>query len=167
MSKRPQTTLCIGRILLSVIFLMSGVHKLTAWQSTAGRMAEQGMVAVHLFLAGAVILELGGGLSLLLGFRTKLGAVALIVFLIPTTVIFHDFWSHSGSEQQLQMIHFMKNIAILGGLFMTAGAGAGCCSVDHRRSTRSHQTAVDEKRVQTEIKHAAATNRGESHGVSH
>jgi putative oxidoreductase len=62
---------------------------------------------------------------LLLGCCTRLGTLALIVFLIPATVIFHDFWSVEGPEQQLQMAHFMKNLAILGGLLVVVGLGPG------------------------------------------
>lgn len=122
----------IGRLLLSAIFVMSGIHKLTAWQQTADQMQQEGMVAVEILLVGAIIFELGGGLSVLFGFKTWLGAFALIIFLIPTTLIFHDFWQYTGSAQQEQMIHFMKNLAIMGGLFALLGAGPGCCSIDRK-----------------------------------
>lgn len=131
---------CVGRVLLSLIFVLSGAHKLTAWQSTAESMKSEGMVAVPVFLAGAVLLELGGGLSLLVGWRSRLAAAGLIVFLVPTTLIFHDFWTYSGEEQQTQMMHFMKNLAILGGLFCALGAGAGCCSFDARREAARQKT---------------------------
>lgn len=122
-----------GRLLLSLIFVMSGVHKIMAWSDTASRMEAEGMPLVPLLLAGAIVFEIGGGLSVMLGIRARLGAAALIVFLIPTTLIFHDFWTFEGQEQQLQMIHFMKNLAIMGGLFVVAAVGpGGCCLVDGR-----------------------------------
>jgi putative oxidoreductase len=100
-------------------------------------MQKEGMEWVPLFLTGAIVFELGGGLSLLLGLRARLGAQALIVFLIPTTLIFHDFWTYTDArEMQNQMQHFMKNLAILGGLFFVLGTGAGCCSVDRWRRAR-------------------------------
>ena len=122
----------IGRILLSQIFLMSGIHKITAWDQTAASMTKEGMVAVPILLVGATVFEIAGGLSVLLGWRAKLGAFALIVFLIPTTLIFHDFWTYEGQQQQMQMAHFMKNLAIMGGLLVVLGYGAGCCSVDRK-----------------------------------
>jgi putative oxidoreductase len=122
----------IGRILLSLIFVMSGLQKITAWDQTAGYMAAKHMPVVPLFLTGAIALEVLGGLSVLTGFRARLGALALIVFLIPTTLIFHNFWAYTGQEQQMQMINFMKNLAILGGLFVVAGLGAGGLSLDSR-----------------------------------
>jgi len=122
-----------GRVLLSLIFIMSGIHKITAWGQTATGMEEEGMVAVPLLLAGAIVFELGGGLSVLFGCGSRLGASALVIFLIPTTLIFHDFWAHEGQERQMQMIQFMKNLAILGGLLMVVGLGPGCCAVDNRK----------------------------------
>ncbi|MGE0758509.1 MAG: DoxX family protein [Pirellulaceae bacterium] len=124
----------LGRVSLAAIFVMSGVHKLVAWSETAGRMTSEGMTAVPVFLAGAVACELLGGLSVILGWWARLGAVILVLFLIPVTGIFHDFWTYEGAEQQAQMIHFMKNLAILGGLCLLTGAGPGGLSIDGWRT---------------------------------
>ncbi len=72
---------------------------------------------------------------LLLGFKARVGAVLLIIFLIPATLIFHNFWAFEGMERQMQMIMFMKNLAILGGLLLVLGLGPGPISVDQRQST--------------------------------
>jgi len=122
----------LGRLLLSAIFLMSGANKLFRWSETADQMRAEGMVAVPFFLLMAVIFELGGGLSVLLGVKARLGALALIVFLVPVTLIFHDFWQYQGQAQMQQMIHFMKNTAILGGLCILMAHGAGTLSFDAR-----------------------------------
>jgi putative oxidoreductase len=119
-----------GRILISAIFLMSGVGKIMDWSGTAQSMENKGMVAVPLFLAGAIALELGGGLAILLGYWTRAAAVALIVFLVPTTLIFHNFWALDGPQQRMELINFMKNLAILGGLLKFAADGAGRVSLD-------------------------------------
>jgi putative oxidoreductase len=124
-------TFLFGRLLLSVIFILSGASKIMGWNQTAEMMAGEGMVAVTFFLAASIAVELIGGLCLLLGCGTRLGATALFLFLIPVTVIFHDFWAYQGREQQEQMIHFLKNLAIMGGLLVVVGAGAGAWSVDH------------------------------------
>ena len=121
-----------GRIALSAIFLLSGFNKITNWSGTADHMAHQGLPAVPLLLAGAIAFEILGGLSLLLGFFGRLGAAALIVFLIPTTLIFHAFWAVDPAQQQNQMIHFMKNLAILGGLLMAVAHGTGRYSLDRQ-----------------------------------
>ena len=126
---------CLGRVLLSLILVMSAIHKISAWNETAEQMTRVGIPAVPLMLMGAIVFELGGGLSVMFGVKARLGAVLLILFLIPTTAIFHDFWSHEGSERQMQMIQFMKNLAILGGLLLVASFGPGvCCVLGGRRT---------------------------------
>ena len=102
----------MGRILLSAIFLMSGLEKLTNFTGTQQYMANYGMPMTKFFLICAIILEIGGGLSILLGYRAKWGALALVIFLVPATLVFHTRFS-----DQIQMIMFMKNLAIMGGLF--------------------------------------------------
>lgn len=119
-----------GRLLLSFIFLMSGYGKIVGWSGTAGYMAKAGMPAVPLFLVLAIVFELGGSLMLLLGFRARFGALMLILFLIPTTLIFHHFWSFPPAEKQMQTINFMKNLAIMGGLLMVIAHGSGPMSLD-------------------------------------
>lgn len=127
----PWLTL-LGRILLSLIFILSGFGKIGDWSGTASYMASQGMVAVPFFLTMAILFELGGGLSVLLGFKARWGALALICFLIPATLIFHNFWAFTGAEQRMQMINFMKNLAIMGGLLLVVLRGAGNPSIDGR-----------------------------------
>ncbi|MFQ5459043.1 MAG: DoxX family protein, partial [Myxococcota bacterium] len=103
------------------------------WSGTAGYMASRGMPAIPVLLTLAIIFELLGGLSILLGWKTKAGALALFLFLVPVTLIFHNFWTYPPEQQQMQMIMFLKNLAIMGGLLMLAGAGPGPLSVDGRR----------------------------------
>lgn len=119
-----------GRILLSQIFILSGLMKIVGWSQTAEQMAAEGMVAVPFFLTMAILFEVGGGLCVLLGWQARLGALALAFFLVPTTLIFHDFWTYDGQAQQDQMQHFMKNLTIIGGLLMVAAAGAGRYALD-------------------------------------
>jgi putative oxidoreductase len=122
-----------GRILLSAIFISSGISKIFNWEGTAGYMQAQGMPLSPLFLLGAIGVEIVGGLSVLVGFFARLGALALFLFLIPTTLIFHAFWAVPEAHQQIQMIMFMKNLAIMGGLLMVVAFGAGPVSFDQRK----------------------------------
>src|SRR5262249_12503602 len=126
----------VGRVLLSMIFLASGVMKFVNWQETAGFMASKGMVAVGFFLTAAALVELSGGLSVLFGCKARLGALALFLFLIPVTLLFHNFWVFEGMERMNQMQHFMKNLAIMGGLLLIVGLGAGPFSFDARTEQR-------------------------------
>lgn len=127
------TVILIGRVLLSLIFVLSGFEKITGWSETSAYMASKGMPAVPFFHVMAILFELGGGLMVLLGYRARLGALALVVFVIPTTLIFHNFWALEDSQQQLQMIMFLKNLSMIGGLLMVAAYGAGVFSLDSRR----------------------------------
>lgn len=126
-------TLLLGRILLALIFLVSGFGKIGGWEQTAGYMASKGMPLIPLFLFAAIAIEIGGGLFVLTGRMARVGALALVVFLIPTTLIFHNFWAMEGMERQLNMVMFMKNLAIMGGLLMVAAYEAGPFRIDNRR----------------------------------
>ncbi|MBI4209826.1 MAG: DoxX family protein [Deltaproteobacteria bacterium] len=126
-----------GRLFLSAIFMMAGFGKIMDLSGTSAYMASQGMPLVPFFLAMAIIFELGGGLSLLIGFKTRWGALALIAFLIPTTLIFHNFWADPPDQRQLQMIMFLKNLAILGGLLTVLAHGPGSMSIDSRTSKKT------------------------------
>lgn len=120
----------LGRILLSAIFLMSGFGKIMDWSGTVAHMTEKGMPAVPFFLACAIAFELVAGAALLTGCYTRVAATVLFLYLIPVTLIFHNFWTYEGAMRQNQMIHFMKNLAIFGGLLKFAAEGAGRYSFD-------------------------------------
>ncbi len=126
-----------GRFFLSAIFLTSGLAKIGGWEQNAAYMASKGMPMIPLFLVGAIVLEVLGGISVLLGFKVRIGAAALIAFLIPASLIFHNFWTLEGAQQQMQMIMFMKNLTIMGGLLLVVGFGAGPLSLDARASAAS------------------------------
>lgn len=121
----------VGRVLLSLIFLLSAMGKFNDWQATAGMLTEKGLPAADALLSIAVVLEIVGGASVLFGLYTRLGAVALLAFMIPVTVIMHNFWAFEDQAQTTEMIQFMKNVAITGGIVMVLAFGAGPCSVDN------------------------------------
>lgn len=119
----------IGRILLAVIFILSGVSKLANPAGTQGYIASVGLPLPLLAYIVAVVVEVGGGVLLLAGYRTRLAAAAMAVFTVAAAVFFH----HAFGDQN-QFIHFMKNIAIAGGLLQVFAFGAGAFSVDNRRA---------------------------------
>jgi putative oxidoreductase len=127
----------VGRVALGAIFLVSALGKLSGWSGTVAFAASKGVPEV--LLVGAVALELLGAASLLLGLRARWGAVALLVFLVPVTLVFHDFWAYQGAEQKLQSIEFLKNLSIGGGLLSVVGAGAGALSFDALRGRQPQQ----------------------------
>lgn len=123
----------LGRIFLSAIFLVSAYTKVTDWHGMSTMMTDRGLQGSALLLMAALACELLGSLSVLLGLKTRLGALALVAFLIPTTLIFHNFWALPVEQQSLQTVMFLKNLAIIGGLFMLAAHGPGRFSFDRPR----------------------------------
>ena len=130
-----------ARILLALPFLPSGAGKIFGFAGTQQMMAAEGMPLTAFFLAGAIAFELIGGLSLLLGFKARWGAILLIIFLIPATLIFHDFWTFTGAQQMEQMTHFLKNLGLIGGLCAIAAFGAGRLSLDNYLSSNKEKSA--------------------------
>ncbi|HXF67845.1 MAG TPA: DoxX family protein [Burkholderiales bacterium] len=123
----------VGRILITAIFLRSAFGKVTGFSAVAGMMAKKGMPFAELLLVGAIVLEIAGGLMVLLGWKARWGALLLIVFLVPATLIFHDFWAADPAQYTNQFNHFMKNVSILGALVFVMGMGSGPLSLDRRK----------------------------------
>lgn len=137
-----------GRALLSIIFILSATHKIFFWQETMQfftqaltdwlalsvgseflqHFLEWGLANATLLLGVAAIFELVGGLMVFLGLWTRLGALLLFLFMIPTTLVFHHFWQLQGPDRMLQMTMFMKNVSIAGGLLIVMAYGRGCKS---------------------------------------
>lgn len=130
--KVRQFVAVLGRLGLTAIFLFSAIGKIFDFEGTQAYMASAGMPFTAFFLVGAIALLIAGGSSLLLGYQVRWGALALLLFLIPTTIIFHPFWAVPQEMQQMQMISFMKNSAIGGALLLTWVHGAGPLSIDAR-----------------------------------
>lgn len=117
----------LGRVLLGLPFLMSGLGKLGAYAATVGFIASVGLPFPPLAFATSVMFEVGGSLLLLSGFRARFASVALAVFSIATAIFFH----HNFADQN-QMIHFLKDVMIAGGLLQITYFGAGAFSLDNR-----------------------------------
>ncbi|QVN19549.1 DoxX family protein [Burkholderia pyrrocinia] len=117
----------LGRILIGAPFLMSGLSKLAAHAATVGYIASVGLPAPSLAFVVAVLVEAGGGLLLMSGYRARPVALAMALFSVVTAVFFH----HNFADQN-QMIHFLKNVMMAGGLLQIAYFGAGAFSLDAR-----------------------------------
>lgn len=122
------TIVLIGRILLSFIFILSGFGKLAAIGGTAGYFGSLGIPAPTAVAVLAGLVELLGGLAVLIGFKTRIAAYALAAFSIGSALIAHTDWS-----DMMQMISFQKNMALAGGFLVLAAFGPGSISVDARR----------------------------------
>lgn len=121
----------IGRILMAAIFLVSGVGKALAPAATIGYIQSVGLPFATLGLVAAVAIEVGGGLMLALGIRTRLVAALLAAFSVVTAFVFHN-----AVGDQNQLIHLMKNIAMAGGLLQVVAFGAGAYSFDAASSRK-------------------------------
>jgi putative oxidoreductase len=122
----------VGRILIAIIFIKAGWGKIGGWEATAGYMASKGLALVPVLLAGTILVELGGGLMLALGWKARWAALAIFLWLIPVTFIFHAFWGIDAAQVQNQTNHFLKNVAIMGAMLMVFAFGPGAFSLDRR-----------------------------------
>jgi putative oxidoreductase len=126
-----------ARILLAVLFISSGWGKLAGFEATVGYIASMGLPLPQLGAVLAIVVELGAGLALLFGLRTRWAALALAVFTVLAALLFHNYWAVPPEQLMMQQIQFMKNLAITGGLLAIAAFGAGAWAIDGRRVTSS------------------------------
>lgn len=139
------TVTVAARVLLALIFLMSAVgNKIPKFSGVAGVMGNQGVPAPQLMLVGAIAFLILGSISIIVGFKARMGATLLLIFLVLATYFFHDFWTwpqdamwvlSSNAElklpvAQIEMISFMKNLALMGAMLFIIANGAGPMSVD-------------------------------------
>ena len=122
----------LGRLLIALIFILSGLSKIAAPANTIAYIQSAGAPFATAAFAVAAMVEVIGGLALLVGFQTRLVAAALAIFTLAAAVLFHN-----NMADQNQMIHFMKNLAITGGLLQVIAFGAGAFSLDNRRKSAS------------------------------
>lgn len=135
----------LGRLFLSVIFLFSALTEIIDWTNTNQMLLstytrwmhlyqaqqELGLIGASLlpwlgaFLGVALALKIIGSLLLILGWNVRFGAFCLILFIVPVTIVMHDFWNQVGSDQSLEMVMFLKNLAIFGGLMIVLAFGKG------------------------------------------
>jgi putative oxidoreductase len=116
----------VGRVLMAQIFLLAGLQKIAGYAGTQGYMESMGVPGALLPLV--ILTEVGGSIALIVGWRTRWVAAALALFTLLTAAIFHTNFSDG-----TQMIMFMKNLSIAGGLLFIAAHGAGACALDTRR----------------------------------
>jgi putative oxidoreductase len=122
----------LGRILIGMIFLLSGLSKIGGFAGTAGWMTSKGVPMAEVLLAITMVIEIGASAMIISGFKARLGAAALFLWMIPVTFVFHNFWSMPAAEQQIQMIMFMKNLGLMGGMLYIMAFGSGPMSLDRK-----------------------------------
>ena len=124
-----------GRVLLALMFILSGFGKLGNIAGTAGYIASGGLPMASTLAVLVGLLELFGGLAIAVGFQARWTALALGLFTLAASLLFHKFWAVPADQAFVQQLLFMKNLSVAGGLFIVAALGAGPASVDARRGT--------------------------------
>lgn len=118
MKSETQMFYPLARALLGTLFFISGISKVTGFNYVAQWMAGAGLPAAELLLVMTIAIEVLGGLMLITGYKARIAASAIGLFLIPTTLIFHAFWNADAAGFQTELTQFLKNLAILGGMLL-------------------------------------------------
>ena len=129
-----KTPLVVGRVLLALMFILAGFSKLGNIEGTAGYIASGGLPMANVLAVVVGLLELVGGLAIAVGFQARWAALALGLFTIAASLLFHKFWAVPAEQVMVQQLMFMKNLSVAGGLFIVAALGAGPASFDSRRA---------------------------------
>ncbi|VVD33181.1 DoxX family protein [Paraburkholderia dioscoreae] len=132
LDNQKDAVILVARILLMVLFIMFGWSKLTDFSGTVAYMTSSGAPVPGLSAVIAVVMEFVVGIALLVGFFTRPLALLLAVYTLGTAIIGHHYWNMTGAMQYNNMIHFYKNISIIGGLLLLCVTGAGKYSIDRR-----------------------------------
>jgi putative oxidoreductase len=127
------TLALIGRTLLALMFVIAGYTKIGGFAGVVGYVASKGLPLPHVVALLTIALELGAGLALIVGFYARWAALALALFTLSASVLFHNFWAVPPEQYMTQYLMFMKNIAISGGLLAITAFGPGAWSWDERR----------------------------------
>jgi putative oxidoreductase len=134
MKKTTDAAALVGRILLASMFIMSGYGKVGAFADTTVYMASAGLPAIdpllELLLILTILVELGGGAAIVLGWNTRSATVLIFLFTLLVTLVFHRFWSTPPDEAMTQQLMFMKNVSVMGGLLVLFAFGPGGYAID-------------------------------------
>lgn len=124
----------VGRLLLALLFLPAGIMKMGGFAGTVGYIGSKGLPMPELGAVIAIVVEVAGSLALIAGFGTRFAALALSLFTLVATFVFHNFWGVPADQAMVQQLMFYKNIAVVGGLLVLAAHGAGAWSLDAKRN---------------------------------
>jgi len=134
-SKTQDFAALAGRILLAPLFILSGYGKLTGFAGTVAFMTSKGLPLADLLAALSIAVELGGGLAIVLGWRAREAAALIVLWMIPVTLIFHNPLGLDPALAKQQLIHFEKNLSIMGGMLCLFAFGPGRFSLDAKKTT--------------------------------
>ena len=127
----------LGRVLLALIFVRAGINKLGSIDATAAEMAKGGIPLSNLLVYGAILMELGVGLLLMVGLFARCAALALFFYTLVLALIFHAYWAAPVAQARLQASIFFGHLSMMGGMLMVVAFGAGALSLDAMLRRRS------------------------------
>ncbi len=130
----PAPLFFIARLLLAAMFVLSGIDKFTHLDGTAAYIAGGGLPLAPVLAPLVAALELLAGLAIIVGWQARWAALALALFTLAASLMFHRFWALSADQAFMQQLLFMKNMAVTGGLLLVFGFGPGPASLDARRA---------------------------------
>jgi putative oxidoreductase len=121
-----------GRLLVAYLFIPAGLGKLMGFAGTVGYIGSVGLPMPAVAAAIAIVVELGAGIALLLGYKTRIAAIVLAVFTLAASFFFHAYWAAPEAQKMMQTLLFNKNVAVVGGLLVLAAFGPGRLSIDKK-----------------------------------
>lgn len=129
----PNVFALVGRILMAFLFIPAGLSKLSGFEGAVGYAGSAGMPLPTIAVGIGLLIEIVGGLALLLGWGTRWAALVLAFFTLVASFFFHAYWGLPADQASVQQLLFTKNVAVVGGLLVIAAFGAGALSVDGRK----------------------------------
>ena len=123
-------SLLIARLLMAAVFLLFGVRSILSFAGSVGYFTKLGFPAPDTMVVLAIIIQLVGGVLLVIGWKTRWAAWLLVAYVVIATIMAHRYWEYDAAQYVPQMTNFFKNLAVLGGLLMVAAFGPGSASVD-------------------------------------
>ena len=120
----------VGRILIALIFVRAGINKLGSIDATAAEMAKGGIPLSNILVYGAIVMELGVGLLLMVGLFARCAALALFFYTLVLALIFHAYWAAPAAQARMQASFFFGHLSMMGGMLMVVAFGAGALSLD-------------------------------------
>lgn len=130
MKNQSDALALVGRILLGLIFVLSGFQKLMGYSRLVATITGKGLPLPEVLAVLTIAIELGAGLLLVVGWKARWAALLLFLFIIPVSVVYHNFWTMEAAQAAMNKIQFLKNVSIMGGMLLMAAFGPGRYSID-------------------------------------
>jgi putative oxidoreductase len=132
----------VGRILIALIFVRAGINKIGSIDATAAQMAKSGIPLSNILVFGAIMMELGGGLLLMVGLFARWAALALFFYTLTLALIFHAYWAVPDAQARMQASFFFGHLSMMGGMLVVVAFGAGAYSLDALVTQKHEPTAA-------------------------